>query len=159
MGKLKKILFVCLGNICRSPAAEGIMDSLLKREHYDNRIYCDSAGTYGGHSGQRADRRMREHAAMRGYNLTSISRQFVYSDFDEFDMIIAMDDSNISDIKRVDQSGKYSEKIFKMTDFCTEHSAFEVPDPYYGGYSGFENVIDILEDSSEGLLEHIKKEL
>lgn len=160
MKNRKKVLFVCLGNICRSPAAEGVMRHLVERAGLDGRIECDSAGTYGGHAGERADARMRRAASRRGYDLQSISRQIRSEDFDRFDMIITMDDSNYERVHRLASTPEAARKIFRMTDFCRRHSgASHVPDPYYEGAEGFELVLDLLEDACEGLLEEIKKEL
>ena len=156
---MKKLLFVCLGNICRSPSAEAVMNALIKKSGLEDKIYCDSAGTYGGHAGQPADSRMQSHAIKRGYNLTSISRALTYNDLKDFDLIIGMDSENISSIHFLDKKDIYSDKIVRMTDFCTKEKANYVPDPYYGGASGFEHVLDILEDACEGLLNMLKKEL
>lgn len=154
------ILFVCLGNICRSPSAEGVMNALIKKENLEKFIVCDSAGTAAYHIGESPDRRMISHASKRGYELTSLGRQFnPKTDFEKFDYIIPMDNSNYRDIKRLDYNNRYENKIFLMTDFCTEHSVNEVPDPYYGGAEGFEFVLDILEDGCKGLLNRIKDEL
>lgn len=152
---MKRILFVCLGNICRSPSAEGVMQAVVNKHGLDSQFYIDSAGTYGGHAGEKADRRMRMHAERRNYNLTSISRQIEYSDFRDFDYIIVMDNENLRDIKAMDRKDQFNHKIFKMTDFCRNCNDDIVPDPYYGGEAGFEHVLDILEDACEGLLENI----
>jgi protein-tyrosine phosphatase len=150
-----KILFVCLGNICRSPSAEAVFTKMVKDAKLSDKFTIDSAGTYGGHSGEPADSRMQKHAIKRGYNLTSKSRQINSSDFTKFDMIIGMDHENIRDINRVKpRSG--TAKIIKMTDLCTKVKADEVPDPYYGGARGFEMVLDILEDGCSSLLEKSK---
>jgi protein-tyrosine phosphatase len=157
---MKKILFVCMGNICRSPAAEGVMQKMVRDNGLTDKIYVDSAGTIGYHSGERADSRMIKHAKKRGYELLSISRQFDPGrDFDEFDYIIAMDNINFGDLLQMDHKNKYSSKIFKMTAFCTKIKADIVPDPYYGGEQGFETVLDIVEDGCTTLIEKIKKEL
>jgi protein-tyrosine phosphatase len=149
---VKKILFVCLGNICRSPAADGIMNHLVKMNGQAESYFIDSAGTSAHHVGERADSRMRKHAARRGYELESISRQFVSSDFEEFDLILAMDKSNLSNILRLDTEGKYQGKVKLFCDFCQKHKISEVPDPYYGGNQGFEDVLDIVEDGVAGIL-------
>ncbi len=157
----KKILFVCLGNICRSPAAEAIMKKYLRDENLQDNIFVDSAGTAGYHIGQTADPRMIRHASERGYNVDHIARKFsAAKDFPEFDYIITMDNQNFEDIKSLDNVNRFSNKIFKMVDFCKNinppRQIEEVPDPYYEGAEGFENVLDILEDGCKGIIEKIK---
>lgn len=155
-----KILFVCYGNICRSPSAEAVMKKLVKNENLSDKIFCDSAGINNYHEGQNADSRMQQHALKRGLNLTSISRQINPNvDFEKFDYIIGMDYENMNDLTHLDINGKFKNKIIKMTDFCTKINARDVPDPYYGGSRGFEIVLDILEDACEGLLEKLRKEI
>ena len=156
----KKILFVCLGNICRSPAAEGIMHKMIKSEGLENQIEVDSAGTMGYHTGEKADPRMRKHASQRGYDLTSLARRFSPDkDFKEFDYIVTMDNQNYEDIISMDYKNEYSSKVLKMSNFCKVHKIDEVPDPYYSGSEGFEKVLDILEDGCKNLLVRIKNEL
>ena len=151
-----KILFVCLGNICRSPMAETIMNKLIKENHLSNRIMVDSAGIIGFHAGEKADSRMRQHAYQRGYNITHISRPISISDFDDFDLIISMDESVYDSLLDKAPSIPHESKVVRMTDFCQIHTdATHVPDPYYGGASGFEHVIDLLEDSCIGLLKYV----
>jgi protein-tyrosine phosphatase len=154
------VLFVCMGNICRSPAAEGILKKLIVDDNLENKISVDSAGTIGYHSGELPDERMRKHALDRGYNLDSRARQFnPKKDFEEFDYIVTMDDDNYSDIVGKDHYKIYLNKILKMTDFYSNKSVKEVPDPYYGGSNGFENVLDILEDSTKNLLKKIRTDI
>ncbi len=154
-----RLLFVCLGNICRSPAAEGVMRHLVEREGLGDRIECDSAGTYGGHAGEKADPRMRRAAAARGYDLTHRSRMIRTDDFDRFDMILTMDDSNYERVHRLAPSVEAAAKIHRMTSFCRSHpGADHVPDPYYEGAAGFERVLDLLEDACMGLLQELKVE-
>ncbi|MEE9431952.1 MAG: low molecular weight protein-tyrosine-phosphatase [Melioribacteraceae bacterium] len=150
------ILFVCMGNICRSPSGEAVMNKLIKRARLDNEIKCDSAGTIAYHEGEQADARMKRHAIKRGFRLTSIARRFRDEDFEKFDYIIAMDGANYQDLLSFDTDEKYKDKISMMTDFA-DGDYSEVPDPYYGGPDGFENVLDILEDSCGGLLDVIQK--
>lgn len=152
-----KILFVCLGNICRSPLAEGVMNSIVLENNLANRVRIDSAGISGYHQGELPDSRMRMHAIRRGYELTSRSRQVTIEDFYAFDLIIGMDDSNIDALKTLAPSPQEQTKIYRMTDFCQNIPADHVPDPYYGGATGFEKVIDIIEDACQGVLLYIIK--
>lgn len=145
------ILFVCLGNICRSPMAEGIFNKILEREHASDRFHIDSAGLIANHKGDLPDSRMRFFAGKRGYSLTHCSRPFSRADFDHFDMIIGMDEQNIARLKQFAMTLEEDAKIHRMVDFCQKLQATHVPDPYYGGEQGFENVIDLLEDACEGL--------
>jgi len=152
---MKKILFVCLGNICRSPMAEGVMNRLIEEAGREHDIQTDSAGIMNYHEGELADSRMRSHAGRRGYNLTHRSRPVQTDDFYNFDLIIGMDDQNIRDLMEKSPSVSESEKIHRMTEYCRKYDADHVPDPYYGGSSGFEYVIDLLEDACAGLLEKL----
>lgn len=156
---MKKILFVCLGNICRSPGAEAIMKARVKEAGKENEFFIDSAGLYSGHAGSLPDERMRKHASRRGYILDSRARTFYPSaDFADFDMIIGMDDQNIRGLKQLAETDEERNKIFKMTDFCQKNSHYTiVPDPYYEGADGFELVLDLLEDAVEGLLQSCSK--
>ena len=147
-----KILFVCLGNICRSPSAEAVMKKLVQDAGLDGRIKIDSAGIIGYHAGEKADPRMRSHAARRGYKLDSVSRPVCTEDFFDFDLIIGMDNRNIDDLKEKAPSMEEWKKIHRMTEYCTRIPADHVPDPYYGGAEGFEYVLDVLEDACAGLL-------
>ena len=149
------ILFVCLGNICRSPMAEAIFLKILEREHASDRFIVDSAGLLGYHQGELPDSRMRYHAGKCGYTLTHRSRPFSRVDFDRFDVIVGMDDQNIAGLKKQAMTLEEDAKIFRMTDFCQSLEATHVPDPYYGGDQGFENVINLLEDACEGLFKEI----
>ncbi len=152
----KKILFVCLGNICRSPSAEAVFAGMVKKRGLNGNFEIDSAGTSGWHQGEQADQRMQLHAIKRGYKLTSISRKFDPEyDFDHFDLIIGMDDENVHTLKQMARNDSDLHKITKMTDFRKDWKYDEVPDPYYGGEQGFELVLDLLEDSCEGLLEKL----
>ncbi len=154
----QKILFVCLGNICRSPSAEAVMNAYINNNNLQQEISCDSAGTASYHSGERADSRMRTHAQKRNYNLTSIARQFNPNcDFDDFDFIIAMDESNFSNLQQMARDNSDKQKIKMMTNYCSVYTDYNsVPDPYYGRAKGFELVLDILEDACEGLLKSIR---
>lgn len=155
----KHILFVCLGNICRSPSAEAVMNELIKQEGLENEIQCDSAGILNYHAGEPADERMQIHANKRGYVLTSISRQInPKKDFDRFDMIIGMDDQNIRSLRTLARTDDDRCKIYKITDYCRYSNYDLIPDPYYGGEKDFDLVLDILEDACKGMLEFIKNE-
>jgi len=149
-----------MGNICRSPAAEGIFNKLVSDVKLENKIITDSAGTIDYHAGELPDIRMRKHALQRGYVLDSRARQFnPKQDFDEFDFIITMDNANYNDIIRLDIDKLYRNKIFKMADFYSDKNVKEVPDPYNGGNAGFEKVLDILEDSTKHLLKKIRTDI
>ena len=150
-----KLLFVCLGNICRSPSAENIMNHIIEQAGLSTTIICDSAGTSSYHIGSPPDRRMNQAAERRGIKLLGQARQFQKSDFQEFDLILAMDRENYQDIVYLDPAGKYRDKVRLMCDFCTRHNLKEVPDPYYGGPEGFDRVIDLLLDACEGLLQYV----
>jgi len=153
---MKKVLFVCWGNICRSPSAEAVFNSVVKKAGIEKLFEIDSAGTIAAHSGEPADARMRKHAATRGYSLDSVSRKFnPQTDFDKFDYIIAMDDKNYNDLARLARNSNDVLKISKMTDYSLALKYTEVPDPYYGGAQGFELVLDLLEDACAGLLKQI----
>lgn len=155
----KKILFVCLGNICRSPAAEAVLKKNLQDENLQDKIYIDSAGTAGYHVGESPDPRMIGYAAKRGYNVDHTTRKFnPAKDFIKFDYIITMDNENFEEVKSHDNVNKFSHKIFRMADFCRNIKVDEVPDPYYEGEKGFNNVLDILEDGCKGILEKLKNE-
>ncbi|MBI9070496.1 MAG: low molecular weight phosphotyrosine protein phosphatase [Melioribacteraceae bacterium] len=152
------VVFVCQGNICRSPSAEAVMNAYIKGKKLDDKIKCDSAGTSAYHVGEMADSRMKIHAVKRNYNLTSRARQFVYEDFTKFDYIIAMDRQNYNSILHMDHKMKHRDNVSMMTDYCTEYNMNEVPDPYYGGNEGFELVLDLLEDACTGFLNKIIKD-
>lgn len=150
-----QILFVCLGNICRSPSAENIMNHLIEKADLSDRIICDSAGTSSYHIGSPPDARMTSAAKQRGIILQGQARQFIVEDFEKFDLILAMDKENYSNINYSDRQGKYGDKVRLMCDFCRDYDLKEVPDPYYGGPKGFDFVIDLLLDACQGLLEYI----
>jgi Protein-tyrosine-phosphatase len=147
-----------MGNICRSPAAEGILKAKLKENGLEDLFYIDSAGIHGYHEGELPDHRMRMHASRRGYNLTSRSRPVKYDDFFDFDLIVGMDDSNLCDLNRRAPDEVSLQKISRMTDYCQKYSDDYIPDPYYGGASGFEKVLDLLEDACEGLIRKLQKD-
>jgi protein-tyrosine phosphatase len=153
---MTRVLFVCLGNICRSPAAEGIFRHKVRKSKAS--IQVDSAGTGGWHVGEPPDGRMIESAKQRGYDISDLeARQFdSEQDFENFDLILTMDDSNFKHITALDRTGKYQHKIKKATSFCKIHSVEQVPDPYYREDDGFQLVLDILEDVCDELLLQIE---
>ena len=147
-----KILFVCLGNICRSPAAEGIFRQMVEKRGLGEKLEADSAGTYAGHTGEQPDSRMRNAAYARGYLLTHRARQVRLRDFEEFDRIVAMDDTNYHNLYRLAPSREAGNRIYRMSEFFREHPKWtHVPDPYYEGHEGFELVLDMLEDGCRTL--------
>lgn len=154
-----RVLFVCLGNICRSPAAQGVMEEIVKHKGTEGRWVIDSAGTGGWHVGQLPDKRMRLHGRERGYDFHHICRQVHESDFDNFDLIIGMDDSNISNLRSMAPTVEAESKIFPMAAFLSKmpvagRGEFDcIPDPYYEGSEGFELVLDLLEDGCSNLYE------
>ncbi|MDR1646283.1 MAG: low molecular weight phosphotyrosine protein phosphatase [Tannerellaceae bacterium] len=151
---MTRILFVCLGNICRSPAAEAILKKQIKDAGLENDITVDSAGLLDYHEGERPDPRMRRHAALRGYVLDSRSRPLKTKDFLDFDRIIGMDHQNIEALHRLAPDAASQCKIQKMTDYdpARPQRYTHVPDPYYGESADFDHVLDILEDTCRELL-------
>ncbi len=151
-----RLLFVCLGNICRSPSGENIMNHLLKARGLEDQVICDSAGTSGYHIGAAPDRRMNAAAVKKlGLTLEGRSRKFEPVDFNNFDLILAMDQDNFEQMYALDDSGHNRHKLHLMCEFCTRHDLKDVPDPYYGGEAGFDLVIDLLIDACSGLLDHL----
>ncbi|HEV2997758.1 MAG TPA: low molecular weight protein-tyrosine-phosphatase [Solirubrobacteraceae bacterium] len=152
------ILFVCLGNICRSPTAEGVMRELVSRAGLQERIELDSAGTGAWHVGESPDARARAAARARGIELESRARQVDRGDFERFDLILAMDRSNLADLRRVAPEGPTRARLALLREFDPRSLArgeLEVPDPYHGGPRGFEAVLDLVEAACAGLLARI----
>ncbi len=153
------VLFICLGNICRSPAAEGIMKSLVEKEGMSDDFFIDSAAIGSWHIGQLPDSRMRKCGAEHGYRFDSHARQFQKSDFQHFDLIVVMDNENYRAITSMASSQADKDKVVRIADYLTHHREYTtVPDPYYGDYSDFELVIELLEDACQGLLDSIKEQ-
>ncbi|MDB4547198.1 low molecular weight phosphotyrosine protein phosphatase [Akkermansiaceae bacterium] len=155
--KKTHVLFVCMGNICRSPAGENIFRHTVKEAGLSSSIEIDSAGTIGFHSGKSPDTRMSRTIRKRGYEVSGYARQFSLNDFDAFDLILTMDDENYANIIALAKTDEEKSLVHRFTDFCTEHDHTEIPDPYYGGGEGFELVADLIEDGSLGLLQHLQK--
>ncbi len=149
------VLFVCMGNICRSPTAEGVFRHVVKQHNLYDQISIDSAGTHAYHIGESPDSRSQSTALSRGVNLSAQrARKAVAEDFERFDYVIAMDRSNYEDLKNL-ASGSNLTKLHLFMSFAKDWDNDEVPDPYYGGANGFEEVFDMVQSASEGLLEHI----
>ena len=155
--KITRVLFVCLGNICRSPAAEAMLRQLAEREGVADGMEIDSAGTYGGHSGELSDPRMRRAAAARGIAMTHRARQVREEDFERFDRIIAMDDNNYESLFRLAPDRAAQQKIFRFREYLRHHPDWSyIPDPYYEGHEGFELVLDLLEDGCSTLFDELR---
>ena len=154
---VKKILFVCLGNICRSPAAEGIFNQKIKERDLENFFVVDSAGTGSWHVGNLPDQRMRTTAFSRGIELTSRARQIEVNDLYEFDKILVMDKDNIDAVKSLnkDHNTTINSKIRLILSYSKNYQLDEVPDPYYGGQNGFDQVLDLLDDAIDGLIDSL----
>ena len=147
-----RILMVCMGNICRSPTAHGVLEKMVADAGLAQHIKVDSAGTHGYHVGEPPDGRAQQHAARRGYDLSAQrARRLVARDFEEFDLVLVMDAANEAHARPLCPPGQHH-RLRRLTDFCSATGAREVPDPYYGGAAGFEQVLDIVEDACRGLL-------
>lgn len=157
LAQTTKVLFVCMGNICRSPMAEGVFKTMIKQSGLEDVVVVDSAGTHGFHIGEAPDKRAQNICAKRGYDLTQLrGRQVQASDYEEYDFILAMDWENLALLQQ--QAPKSSQhKLQLLMRFATDHESATIPDPYYGGPQGFETVLDYIEDASTGLLEVCKR--
>ncbi|MDH3921029.1 MAG: low molecular weight phosphotyrosine protein phosphatase [Chromatiales bacterium] len=150
-----RILFVCMGNICRSPTAEGVVRHLLVDTGL--KVDVDSAGTHGYHTNHPPDRRATEAAKSRGIDLTGIrARRVVAGDFDSFDLILAMDQDNLMHLEEICPT-EYHDKLALFMSYAPDSGMEEVPDPYYGGRNGFERVLDLVEDAATGLIEDLRR--
>ena len=152
-----RVLFVCLGNICRSPAAEIIFRKQVADAGRAGEFEIDSAGTIGHHEGAPPDPRMSESLRQKGFTIEGHARQIQPRDLAAFDLIVTMDESNLADVRKLDPSGDLHGKIRPFVGFCRHHDDLRVPDPYYGGQRGFDHVIRMLEDGCEGILESFRK--
>ena len=154
-----RVLLVCMGNICRSPTAEGVLRCFIKNNNLGDKVEVDSAGTHGYHVGEAPDSRTHRAAAVRGYNLSQLrARKVARQDLDYFDLILAMDKSNLDNLRRL-ATPEQQERIKLFMDYARSFDDDEVPDPYYGLGHGFDLVLDMVEDASLGLIEEIKKKL
>lgn len=157
--KRYSILFVCMGNICRSPTAHGVFQQKVQDRGLAQHIQVDSAGTHNYHPGNPPDERSQAHAVKRGYDLSALrARQISDSDFERHDLILAMDWDNLALIQE-ECPAEHLGKVRRLTEFCLKHDSPVVPDPYYGGKDGFEHVLDLVEDACEGLLQHVERQL
>ncbi|MES2945075.1 MAG: low molecular weight protein-tyrosine-phosphatase [Pseudomonadota bacterium] len=157
--KNQSILFVCMGNICRSPSAHGVFLHKVADQGLAHCIQVDSAGTHNYHPGSPPDERSQAHAARRGYDLSALrARQIKALDFENHDLILVMDWDNLA-LVQADCPPLHQKKIRRLTEFCQQHSSPVVPDPYYGGAKGFDEVLDLVEDACEGLLQHIRRQM
>ena len=153
-----RVLFVCLGNICRSPTAEAVFRHQLRAQQLEHLIECDSAGTSGYHIGEAPDRRAAQAALSRGYDMSALrGRQVQDDDFENFDLILAMDKANLAELRRrARPSQRASLQLFLE---YADGSDQEVPDPYYGGRAGFDHVLNLVESASTGLIRHLREQL
>ncbi|MEX0648469.1 MAG: low molecular weight protein-tyrosine-phosphatase [Balneolaceae bacterium] len=154
-----KICFVCLGNICRSPTAEGIFQHLVNERGLQSWFYVESAGTSAYHIGELANSKSRQVAGRHGIELLSRARRFEPEDIEEFDLILAMDHENLENIKSFDRNGQYHHKVSLMREYDPLPEDKAVPDPYYGGMDGFQNVFEVLKRSCEALLDELEKNI
>lgn len=149
------VIFVCMGNICRSPTAEAVFRQYVENAGMSKHIMIDSAGTHDYHIGDPPDARTQRTAQQRGYDMSALrGRQIGAEDLERFDYVLAMDRANLAILQRLAQQGGSQPHLF--LGYARHHSEREVPDPYYGGTEGFERVLDMVEDASEGLLQHIR---
>ena len=154
-----RVLLVCMGNICRSPTAEGVLRKYIKNNNLGDKVEVDSAGTHGYHVGEAPDSRTQRAAAIRGYNLTQLrARKVARQDLDYFDLILAMDKSNLDNLQRM-ATPEQQERIKLFMQYAKNFDDEEVPDPYYGLGHGFDLVLDMVEDASMGLIEDIKQKI
>jgi len=159
MANSYRILFVCMGNICRSPAAETLMKKTIADAGLSNTITIDSCGTINYHAGSPPDQRMINAASRRNIHMTGTARAFTPMDFENFDLIVPMDNDNLQDILAQAHDKTHKEKVTPMATFIKQFKVNAIPDPYYGGENGFDHVLDLLEDGCTNLLEYIRPHL
>ncbi len=153
------VVFICMGNICRSPTAHGVFRERVHQAGLADRIRVDSAGTHNYHPGKPPDPRSQRHAGQRGYDLSDLrARQLQAEDFHGAHLLLTMDHENLA-LARSMCPPEHQHKLRRFTEFCLRHDAPEVPDPYFGGAEGFEHVLDLVEDACEGLLDHVRRQL
>ena len=153
------VLFVCMGNICRSPTAHGVFRQKVIEQGLALQVAVDSAGTHNYHPDSPPDERSQVHAAKRGYDLSDLrARQIQEEDFERFDLILVMDWDNLALVQDICPP-KYQAKVRRLTEFCIQNDSPVVPDPYYGGSHGFDHVLDLIEDASEGLIKHVRQKV
>jgi protein-tyrosine phosphatase len=157
--RMTRVLFICMGNICRSPAAEIVFRKMVHDAGLEGDFEIDSAGTIGFHKGNPPDSRMAAHLAKNGYTVDGQSRQLVAGDLKNFDILLTMDEENFADTLSLNPSGEFHHKVKPFVDFLTEHDEPRIPDPYYGGDRGFAHVIDLLEDGCAALLGELSEKL
>ena len=157
--QLYKILFVCMGNICRSPAAEAVMKRFIEDEGLTKQITCDSAGTISYHTGDSPDPRMHAAAESRNIKTGGYARQIYKNDYNNFSLILTMDEDNYKNVLSMSPPNNYSAEIKKFCDFISAPSKTEIPDPYYGGDQGFEEVLDLLEEGCSSLIEYARSKI
>ena len=156
---MHKVLFVCLGNICRSPTAEGVFRAQVEQAGLSHQIEIDSAGTASWHIGKSPDARAQAAAATRGYDLSPLrGRQVAAADFTRFDFVLAMDEENLANLRALCPP-EQRHKVRLFLSFSEQWTGQEVPDPYYGGAEGFDHVLDMVEDAGRGLLDTIRAEI
>lgn len=154
-----RVLFVCMGNICRSPTAHGVFETMMAQAGLSDRIQVDSAGTHSYHVGAPPDARTQDHALKRGYHLSAQqARQFQRQDFEDFDLVLVMDWDNLA-LAQAHCPPEHQRKVRRLAEFFLHHDSPVVPDPYLGGTQGFEEVLDLVEDGCAGLLRQVQRQL
>lgn len=151
------VLMVCMGNICRSPSAHGVLRAMAHAKGWSSWFTVDSCGTHAYHVGEAPDRRSQKHALQRGYDLSDLrARQLTREDFSRFDLVLVMDHENMARAQALCPPAEHH-KLHRLTEFCTSLRSAVIPDPYYGGDQGFKHVLDLIEDACQGVLTHVKE--